>query len=201
MDYLLFKTKANLLRRDLSSVIETQRSLEIQSSNRKRGLKRALNAELEILESLDFKMFWNDILIPNLKSRHQVTPTHSLEEIIKLHAYFPKNIRQFNVFNKQTLVAGVTIFESKHVAHVQYISGNDEKQKLGSLDMIFDHLINNVYKTKKYFDFGISNESSGHFVNEGLISWKESFGARSIAIDTYSIDTKNHHKLRDTLIR
>ena len=69
MDYLLFKTKANLLRRDLSSVIETQRSLEIQSSNRKRGLKRALNAELEILESLDFKMFWNDILIPNLKSR------------------------------------------------------------------------------------------------------------------------------------
>jgi len=86
------------------------------------------------------------------------------------------------------------------VAHVQYISGNDEKQKLGSLDMIFDHLINNVYKTKKYFDFGISNESSGHFVNEGLISWKESFGARSIAIDTYSIDTKNHHKLRDTLI-
>ena len=97
MDYLLFKTKANLLRRDLSSVIETQRSLEIQSSNRKRGLKRALNAELEILESLDFKMFWNDILIPNLKSRHQVTPTHSLEEIIKLHAYFPKNIRQFNV--------------------------------------------------------------------------------------------------------
>ena len=45
---------------------------------------------------------------------------------------FPKLIRQFNVYKNDILVAGTTIFETKYVAHSQYISGNDEKNPIVS---------------------------------------------------------------------
>jgi len=200
LDYLLFKINAKLFRRDISSVIETPNPLTVSSSNRKRGLRRAKNNNLKVRESTDFESFWNSILIPNLKSQHNAKPVHSIDEIVTLHKNFPKNIRQFNVYKKDVIVAGVTIFESKNVAHAQYISGNESKQELGSLDIAFDYLINTVYKQKKYFDFGISNENEGQQINKGLLSWKESFGARSTTIDFYSIDPKNHTKLNTTLI-
>lgn len=199
LDYLLFKLNATLMRRDVSSVIETSNSLIVSSSNRKRGLKRAKNNSLEVRESTDFESFWNLILIPNLKSQHNTKPVHSVQEIELLHKNFPQNIRQFNVYSKNKIVAGVTIFESENVAHVQYISANEKKQELGSLDILFDYLISSVYKQKKYFDFGISNENNGQQVNLGLLSWKESFGARSIVHDFYSIDPKEYHKLNTTL--
>lgn len=200
LDYLLFKLNAKLFRRDVASVIECSNQLEVNSSNRKRGLKRAKNNNLEVKESTDFESFWNDVLIPNLKKQHDAKPVHSIEEIEKLNKKFPKNIRQFNVYKETEVVAGCTIFESKNVAHAQYISGNENKQELGSLDILFDYLINSVFKNKKYFDFGISNENEGQQINRGLLSWKESFGARSATIDFYSIESKNHSKLNTTLI-
>jgi hypothetical protein len=200
LDYLLFILNAKLFRRDISSVIDTSNTLVVNSSNRKRGLKRALKNNLEVRESNDFESFWNQILIPNLKSQHNAKPVHSVDEIAALHKKFPKNIRQFNVYKQDDVVAGVTIFESKNVAHAQYISGNEFKQELGSLDIAFDYLINKVYHEKKYFDFGISNENDGQNLNKGLISWKESFGARSTTIDFYSLDPKSHTKLKTTFV-
>jgi hypothetical protein len=163
-------------------------------------LKRALNNNLEVKESTNFEEFWNHVLIPNLKQQHNAKPVHSVDEIETLHKNFPKNIRQFNVYKNDKIVAGCTIFESKNVAHVQYISANEQKQELGSLDLLFDYLINTVFIDKKYFDFGISNEQQGQRINEGLLSWKESFGARSIVHDFYKVEIKNQYKLNTTLI-
>jgi len=200
MVYLLFKTKAELARIDTTSVIDAKYKLPMQSSNRKRGLKKAKSHNLEIKEVNEFEGFWNEILIPNLKSTHNTNPVHSLEEISHLKSKFPKNIRQFNVYYNDKIVAGVTIFETKHVAHLQYISANYDKQKLGSLDFLFDHLINDVFKTKKYFDFGISNINQGQQINEGLLSWKESFGARTIVHEFYKVGTKNYVELNSVFI-
>lgn len=33
--------------------------------------------------------------------------------------------------------------------------------------------------SKKYFDFGISTEQNGKYLNEGLIAQKEGFGGRT----------------------
>ncbi|EOI6145904.1 hypothetical protein ACMU5N_001712, partial [Campylobacter coli] len=41
-------------------------------------------------------------------------------------------------------------------------------------------LMDEFAKSKKYFDFGISAENGGKFLNQGLISQKEGFGGRSI---------------------
>ena len=161
-------------------------------------IKEQKKHELVVKEVEDFSAFWDQILIPNLTSKHGTKPVHSLSEITQLKHRFPKNIRQFNVYKDNNIVAGTTIFETKYVAHSQYISGNEDKNTLGSLDFLHSYLINNVFKEKMHFDFGISNENHGKQINEGLNYWKEGFGARTITQDFYDIDLNDIDKL-DTI--
>jgi hypothetical protein len=199
LQYLSFLLNGNLVRRDVLSVLDLNSSF-IFSLDRKNGIKRGIKNDLKIKEESNFESFWNEILIPNLSEKHQAKPVHSLEEIQYLHSKFPKNIRQFNVYKNSKIVAGTTIFETNLVAHSQYISGNSDKSELGSLDFLHDYLISSVFKDKKYFDFGISNENQGKNINEGLLYWKESFGARSVVQNFYEIEIKNYTLLENVLI-
>lgn len=196
--YLLFKTKASLLRTDMHSVIDVK--YKSYSNSRKEGVKRGVKFNLKVEESSSFDLFWNSILIPNLKMKHNVNPVHSLQEITLLKSRFPDNIRQFNVFYNGEIVGGTTIFETKNVAHCQYISGNTDKNELGSLDFLHHHLIENVFDDKPYFDFGTSNINNGEHINAGLQFWKEGFGARSITQGFYKIETENYKLLKDILV-
>jgi hypothetical protein len=72
------------------------------------------------------------------------------------------------------------------VVRVQYISANEEGKKLGALDLLFNHLINEKYADIPYFDFGPSTEKMGHILNENLIFQKEGFGGRGLVYETYS---------------
>ncbi len=199
MDYLLFITEANLTRTDVLSVIDNQNPLKI-AANRVEGVKKAQKNELTILEGIDFVPFWEEILLPNLHFRHGSKPVHTIEEITRLNKSFPENIRQFNVFNGNKIVGGATIFETETVAHVQYISADKDKQQLGTLDFLFEFLIKQRYKEKRYFDFGTSNENQGRNINEGLLYWKECFGARSIIQQFYEVKTANYKKLDSIFI-
>jgi len=133
-----------------------------------------------------------------LAKRHDAKPTHSKEEITFLKQRFSKNIRQFNVYQNNILKGGATIFETVTTAHVQYISAGEDKQALGTLDMLFSHLITEVFKDKDYFDFGISNEEGGRKLNSGLNYWKECFGARTFVHRFYEFNTSSANTL-DTL--
>jgi len=197
LNYALFILEAKLTRRDALSVVNMQHRLKL-SRDRIAGNKRAIKHNLEIKEVDTFDDFWNEILIPNLAQKHTTKPVHSLAEIQLLKTRFPKQIRQFNVYKNGKIVAGTTIFETESVAHSQYISGNEDKNTLGSLDFLHVHLLNEVFQHKLYFDFGISNENQGRNVNEGLQYWKEGFGARTITQDFYEIDVQDRHKL-DTI--
>jgi hypothetical protein len=152
LNYLLFILEAKLVRRDALSVVQMQHRPKV-SKDRIKGYKRAVKHQLVVKEVFDFDDFWNTILIPNLQERYGVKPVHSLAEIQKLQGIFPKNIRQFNVYKDDVIVAGTTIFETEHVAHSQYISGNQENNTLGSLDFLHLHLIDEIFKDKMYFDF------------------------------------------------
>ncbi len=199
LQYLSFIVKAKLLRRDVLSSIYLNSPLKI-TSNRLEGFKKAKNFQLVIKEESNFDAFWNEILIPNLQTKYKVNPLHNLEEITLLKNRFPNNIRQFNVYYENTIVAGTTIFETKHVAHAQYISANETKNQLGSLDYLFVYLLSEVFKNKSVFDFGVSNENQGLHINKGLQFWKEGFGARSVTQDFYEIETKNHKHLDTVFI-
>lgn len=199
LKYFLFLADAQLIRRDVLSVVDLKKPFKI-SSGRMEGVKRGIKSQLEVKEVQIFDDFWNEILIPTLSEKHAAKPVHSLDEICLLHKKFPKNIRQFNVYHNKKLVAGTTIFESKNVVHSQYIAAGNDKNILGSLDFLHHFLITKVFHQKNYFDFGISNENKGRNLNRGLSFWKEGFGAGSITQDFYSVATKNYTKLQHVLI-
>lgn len=199
INYLMFLTEARLTRRDVLSVVDLKSPFKI-SNGRMEGVKRGKKNNLLVKEVNHFNEFWNEILIPILAEKHEAKPVHSLEEIELLHQRFPNNIRQFNVYYNNKIVAGTTIFETNKVAHCQYIAAGNDKNQLGSLDFLHYNLIKEIFKNKKYFDFGISNENQGRNLNQGLSFWKEGFGASSVVQDFYSVGTKNYSKLDNVLI-
>ncbi|QBN20065.1 GNAT family N-acetyltransferase [Flavobacterium nackdongense] len=199
LNYALFLVGAQLIRRDTLAVLDLSQENNL-SKLRKRSIQRGISNDFTIREVDDFEDFWNEILIPNLAQKHQAKPVHSLEEIIKLKALFPKNIRQFNVYENGIIVAGTTIFGTSTVAHCQYISGKEDKNELGGLDYLFQQLISETFKNKCFFDFGISNENQGRKLNNGLSYWKESFGASTIVQDFYEVETSNYGLLDTVLL-
>jgi hypothetical protein len=199
LNYALFLAKAQLLRRDTLAVLDLSQQNNL-SKLRKRSIQKGISNDFVIKEVDDFEDFWNEILIPNLAQKHQAKPVHSLEEITKLKALFPENIRQFNVYQNGIIVAGTTIFETSTVAHSQYISGKEDKNELGGIDYLFFQLISETFKNKRFFDFGISNENQGRKLNDGLSYWKESFGASTIVHDFYEVETSNYSILDTVLL-
>lgn len=184
--YALFRNKAILISRNISSSINLSDKLGY-SELRRRQIKKAEKQNLIVCESDSLPEFWA-VLEENLKKNHQAVATHSLDEIAYLRNQFPDNIRLFCTLKENRVVAGCLIFETATVAHAQYISATNEGKECGALDLLFDYLIDQVFTTKKYFDFGTSNEDNGYFLNEGLISQKEGFGARGVVYDTYQLN-------------
>ena len=196
--YIMFLLNAKLNRRDALSVIDYRQAVKF-SKDRLEGVKRGRKHGLIIKEEDSFETFWSTVLEPNLNEKHNVKPVHSLAEITALNTHFGKQIRQFNVYQNNQIIAGTTIFESKYVAHSQYISGNSQKNELGSLDFLHHHLITSVFNNKRFFDFGVSNVNNGRQVNQGLQYWKEGFGARTVIQDFYTVAT-NSYKILDTVL-
>jgi hypothetical protein len=198
LNYALFLAEAQLIRRETLSVIDLSKSILI-AKGRKEGVKKGFLNSLEIREVDEFDDFWNTILIPNLEKKHQAKPVHSLQEITNLKKKFPENIRQINVYLKNEIVAGSTLFENENVIHSQYISANETKSATGSLDFLYYHLITEVFKENKFFDFGTSNKNQGRILNKGLSFWKESFGASTVVQDFYEVETINYSKLENVV--
>ncbi|MFE3848881.1 GNAT family N-acetyltransferase [Flavobacterium sp. LB3P45] len=200
IQYALFLAEAKLVRRDSLSVIDLSQKYDF-SKSRNRGIQKGKACGLVIKEETDFESFWNEVLIPNLDERHSAKPVHSIAEMNLLKSLFPKNIRQFNVYYNDKIVAGTTVFESEIVAHCQYISKYEKEDNLGSLDFLYHFLITKAFANKRFFDFGISNEAQGKKLNDGLSYWKESFGASTIIHDFYEVETTNYVKLNSFLTK
>ena len=188
LDYFLYKANAQLLKKDVLMVIDYAHKLRFQK-NRREGLNKAMRSGLELRIDTNFKEFWNTVLIPNLDKKHGIKPVHSLEEIELLASRFPEHIKQVNIYKDGKVVAGTTVFLTKTTVHPQYVSGNADKNTYGSLDLAYDFIINKMCDDKRYFDFNISSEDNGTKINEGLIFWKESCGARSHTANTYLLET------------
>lgn len=199
IEYALFLANAKLIRRDALSVIDLTKPFAV-TKTRKESIRRGEKNSLVIKEELKFELFWNEILIPNLDKKHEAKPVHSLTEIIDLQQKFPENIRHFNVYHEGKIVAGTTVFITDKVAHPQYISGNEQKNELGSLDFLYSYLITKVFKDKDFFDFGISHEQNGKKINQGLLFWKETFGTKITVQNFYEVKTSDYHLLENIML-
>ena len=179
IEYAMFLIEAKLIRRNCLSVIDLIKPFSF-SKTRRESIRRGEKNNLVIKEELEFELFWSEILIPDIEKKHISKPVHTSKEIITLQKKFPQKIRHFNVYHENKIVAGTTIFITDKVAHPQYISGNLQKNELGSLDFLYNHLIMKVFKDKNFFDFGPSHEENGKKIKEGILFWKESFGAKCL---------------------
>lgn len=185
--YALFRYNAILSARSISSTIRIDNRLKY-SDSRKNGLKKATKNGLRVELSADLKSFW-EILSHNLKERYGKPPVHSLEEISYLQEKFPDNIHLFAAYSSGgVMLGGCLVFEMEEIVHAQYTAASEEGKNKGAIDLIIDYLIDTKYSNKTYFDYGISTENQGLYLNESLIYQKEGFGARGIVYDTYTIN-------------
>ena len=199
MDYLIYICKGKIIMKHNISVISLENNLTI-SKSRRECIRRGKKLNLIVKEENNLESFWNTLLIPNLKDKYASKPVHTVKEIEFLHKKFPENIRHFNVYNGDKLVCGTTLFITKNVVKPQYISGNEDNNMLGSIDFLYDFLIKEIAKDKKFFDFGPSHDSSGLHIMKGINFWKESFGANSLIQNFYEVETSNYYLL-DTILK
>lgn len=163
------------------------------------GKRQAEKYGLELNPSSDLKSFWEKILIPNLQERHQVLPTHSLDEIGKLRLRFPSHLHFFAVTQKAKMLGGTLVFETDTTAHLQYVAASSLGKSLRCLDLLVTWLIEEVFSEKAYFNMGVSHVPATGEINHGLVQWKESFGGKPVEVATYRLTT-NPHKPSPTSI-
>ena len=183
--YALFRHDATVIRRDLSTAVLLSDRLPY-TKGRRYGVSRSRKAELTVARSFEWEAF---MLLEeqHLRERFGAAPVHTASEMIRLAERFPDHIKLFTAEREGRILAGVVIYESKHVAHTQYIATTAEGREHCALDAVIDQLLMEYDRNKRYFDFGTSNEQAGRFLNEGLIDNKESYGARGVAHEFFEL--------------
>jgi hypothetical protein len=176
--------QAQICSRDVSTVVALKHHLPL-SELRRRCVKKALKAGVEIRETQDCSEFW-PLLEANLKARYNARPVHSLEEIVLLKSRFPRQIRLFVACRDGRVIGGILLYICAHTVKTQYISSNEEGRRVGALDLLFTTLMDKYSEDgKQFFDFGTSNRPDNNDLNDSLIFQKEGFGGRAVCYDTY----------------
>lgn len=142
-----------------------------------------------IKEEPDFKLFWNNVLIPRLAKKHNAKPVHTIEEITFLKSKFTDKIKQYNIYYNDEILAGITIFDKDKVVKSQYGATTTLGEKLRALEYLFLKLIYK-YKIegKSFFSMGTVTENNDLGYNSGLLKQKEELGC--------SIYYQHYYKLK-----
>ena len=148
------------------------------------GARSAAQSGINIEETDDYRPFWY-ILTENLNRRYGLNPVHTVREMELLHQRMPEHIRLFVATHGAEVVGGTVLYITNRVVHSQYIAASPLGKQLHALDLLFSTLIDESLQHHAFFDFGISTEKHGTYLNEQLIYQKEGFGARGICYDWY----------------
>lgn len=185
--YALFRCGARLAEVNLSSTIAIDSPLPF-NKNSLRNLRHAAAAGVRAAEDSNLGAFWQ-VLEQVLRERYGVAPVHSLAEIELLRSRFPANIRLFTARDADgEVVAGTLMFFTDVCAHAQYIGASARGKELCALPLLFDHILREHCQGMRYFDFGISCEDHGRYLNEGLLRQKNGMGGRGTAYCIYEIE-------------
>lgn len=184
-EYALFRCGAIIEKVQLSSTIDLNNRKGFNMSKRQQ-VRKALQAGLIIEESNDYVAVWK-ILEECLRERHNTMPVHTSEEIMLLSSRFPNNIKLFTISDDEGLQGGICIFDTGKVAHSQYTASTPKARKKYYIAALYHYLITEIFAERKYFDFGISTENGGLFLNSGLLNQKFSMGGTGTVYTEYKI--------------
>lgn len=183
--YALFRSGAALAITNVSTTIDLQHPLPF-NTGAKSSVSTARRNGVIVSESDDFAGYWT-ILCDLLERRYHTRPVHTLDEIKRLKASFPANIRLFTATCDGELLGGIVMYYVGHVAHSQYTAATPKGWELRVIPAVYNHIIKNECEGMRYLDFGISNEDSGRYLNEGLVLQKCGMGGRAIVYETYKL--------------
>lgn len=185
--YALFRLGAMRYRCDLSSTIDLAARAE-PSGRRRRGLKKARKAGVEVADGAEHAAALWPVLEENLRRKYGASPVHTLDEIERLHALFPETVSFVVALLGGEVVAGVVTFSGPRVVHVQYVASGEAGHETAALDAVFEECIARAGACgARYFDFGTSNENEGRQLNAGLYQFKSEFGGGGVAYESYEL--------------
>jgi hypothetical protein len=186
IDFALMKNGFRYLKREITAVIPltVAEPLLRFDADARRSVKKALREEVRVRISDDFKTFYT-ILEHNLGMRHNVSPTHTSDELLKLKNLFPDDIILFAAFLKEKMIGGIVIFVTNpHVILAFYISHNATYQSYRPINLLFYEVIQwGRMRGFRYLDLGTFTLNME--ANWGLGKFKEKHGARGFLRDTY----------------
>ncbi|MCH7826375.1 MAG: GNAT family N-acetyltransferase [Bacteroidetes bacterium] len=190
LDFALIKNGFEYKKREISSVVQLDipdgKLLSTFRATARTAIKRSMKLGVEIRECDEFENYYK-ILKKNLSLRHNVQPTHTLKELMRLKKLFPNDIRLWGAFNGKKLIAGVCNFSANpKVVLAFYISHLEKYQEFRAVNLLFYEIMTKYQKEGfKFLDFGIFTVDMDP--NWGLARFKENFGARGIFRDTFRI--------------
>jgi len=187
IDFALMRLGGRIIRRELTAVLRLaatpKQNFENFRPEARTATRKAEKAGIVVDNDADIPAFY-DILKANLSARHNVKPTHTLEELLDLKKRFPDKIHQFNALLDGEPVAGATIWEVNPQAVIAfYISHKESAQEYRPLNLLFVEAFRwAIERGFLWFDFGTYTLDMEP--NFGLAHFKEGFGARGIFRDT-----------------
>jgi hypothetical protein len=178
--YALTQLGAQLVRCDLSSAIDLG-DRGRPSERRRRGARKARERKVDVrVDAAALAELWT-VVEENLATRHDVRPTHTVDEIQALIALFPEAIQVVVARLSGQVVGGLVLFCTSRVVHAQYIASTEEGRNAAALDAAIEHCIALAAAAgARFFDFGISTESGGRVLNAGLHAFKSEFGGGGV---------------------
>lgn len=186
--YALFRLGASRVRCDLSATINLAHRRK-RSERRRRALRKAERAGATIHAGSDYiPQLWN-VLRANLARKHGAQPVHSEAEIELLAQRFPEEIQVVTGWISDDIVAGVVVFVAGPTHHAQYIASSEAGDRINALDAVFEACITRAKRAgAQWWDFGISNERAGTYLNDGLHTFKVEFGGGGTVHEFYELD-------------
>lgn len=178
----------------ISSAIKLDKDIDILerfSPTIRRNIRKTMkDFNLRVEENERYDEFY-PILIEN-KSRHNVKPTHSYEDLLKLKELMPDRLKLFMVYLKEKPIGGSLMFyPNKNVALCFYnMLLYDYAEYKPIQRVMYDVVKDSTKNGYAYVDIGVSQDTKAEnpmTPSMNLIEFKEKFDAKTIMRNTLSI--------------
>lgn len=163
---------------------------KLKNSKKRSIQKSSRNIQVNIIDSnvneRSLKEFY-DILYNNRELKN-VTPTHSLQELVFLKNNLPDRIILFSAKIDKKVVGVCTLFLVKNNVVLNFYLAADEEHKK---DRVSDYLLYSSIewsKNNKFRLYDIGTSSVGNVLLQGLFDFKKKFMADGFLRKSYSIN-------------
>ena len=154
----------------------------------RRNIRKSLkNPDIRIEINERYDEFY-PILIEN-KARHDVKPTHSLEDLLKLNELLPERLKLFMVYYKDKPIAGSSVFICNDTITLCFYNMLlYEYENLKPIHRVMYEVVKwSTENGYKYLDIGVSQDTKADnpmTPSMSLIDFKEKFDAKTVMRNT-----------------